>query len=139
MEGLGIAANVIAVVDLSAKLVGYCVQYASDVKNSNNDKARLLHEVTALNYISQKTKNLLEGPHGTTLRACKELPPAIRDSELHLQTLERKLASATASPTPNNLYRALKWPFQSKEVENTLLELKRCTRAISLALQIDQT
>lgn len=139
MEGLGVAASIIAVVDLSAKLVGCCVQYASDVKNSNNDKARLLREVTALNYISQKTMDLLEGAHGTSLRASKELLLAIGDSELRLRRLEGKLSSAMASPTPNSSYLALKWPFQSKEIEDTLRELNRCTRTISLALQIDQT
>ena len=52
MEGLGVAANVIAVVDISSKLVGWCVQYAQDVTNAKDEKARLSQAVTYLNLIS---------------------------------------------------------------------------------------
>ncbi|KAH7111934.1 hypothetical protein B0J13DRAFT_461629, partial [Dactylonectria estremocensis] len=34
---------------------------------------------------------------------------------------------------------AIKWPFQSKEVETLIHDLRQCTEAISAALQVDQT
>jgi hypothetical protein len=35
--------------------------------------------------------------------------------------------------------RALKWPFESKDVQGTIQDLERCRGNISLALNIDQT
>ncbi|KAH7134334.1 WD40-repeat-containing domain protein [Dactylonectria macrodidyma] len=54
MEAVGVVANVIALVDLSAKLVGWCAQYAQDVKHAKHDKARLSQEATHLNLVSEK-------------------------------------------------------------------------------------
>jgi hypothetical protein len=139
MEGLGVAANIIAVVDLSAKLVGWCAQYAIDVKNANNNKARLLREVTTLNYISKKAKDLLEGPQSARLQTSTELRLAIVDGESQLKWLEQKLSAGAVPQTTSRAgFRALKWPFQSKDVERTVQDLGRCIQAISLALQIDQ-
>jgi len=35
--------------------------------------------------------------------------------------------------------RALKWPFQSKQIDKALKDLERCKSNIVLALQVDQT
>lgn len=140
MEGLGVTASVIAVVNMSAKVVGWCAKYAGDVKNSSNEKVRLLREVTELNYVAQKAKSFLEGPHGVRLQASTELLLAITVSESQLQQLERKLKTGAALHTTSGVgLRALKWPFQSKGSEKAILELRRCTERVSMALQIDQT
>ena len=52
MDGLGITTNMIIVVELSTKLVGLYVWYIIDIKNSNNDKARLMNEIITLHAIS---------------------------------------------------------------------------------------
>jgi hypothetical protein len=41
LEGLGLAANVIAVIDLSAKVISWCYQYSKDVKNARADIEQL--------------------------------------------------------------------------------------------------
>lgn len=137
MEGLGVAANVIAVVDLSAKLVGLCVRYAIDVKNSTNDKARLMNEITALHSISQKAKDLLEGLYGARLRASREFLDAIRDGESQLKLLDIKLSAGTIAKN-GTVWEAFKWPFESKNIDNIVQKLAKCTERISLTLQIDQ-
>ena len=138
MEGLGVTANVIAVVDLSAKLVGLCVRYAIDVKNSNNDKARLMNEITALYSISQKAKDLLEGSHGARLRTSREFLDAIRDGESQLKQLKNQLSAGIVAQG-QAVWQALKWPFESKNIDNIVQNLAKYTERISLTLQIDQT
>jgi hypothetical protein len=139
MEGLSVAANVIAVVDLSAKLVGWCAQYAIDVKNANNDKARLTREITALHCVSQETSDLLEGPRGAKLKSSAKLLHAIGDGKAQLQRVEQKLSLGVPDATKAPSIPAWRWPLQSREVEKTIQELTRCNQAILSALQVEQT
>ncbi|KAM5349545.1 hypothetical protein ACJ41O_006050 [Fusarium nematophilum] len=64
MEALGIAANVIAVVDLSVKIISWCSDYAQDVKNSKDERLALLQASTHLNTASGQVHELLNGPRG---------------------------------------------------------------------------
>ncbi|KAH7120709.1 vegetative incompatibility protein HET-E-1 [Dactylonectria macrodidyma] len=137
LEGLGIAANVIAVVDLSAKVIGWCARYAQDVKHAKDDKTRLSQEVTRLNLASQNARGLLNGPQGLRLKASHALFLATADSESQLRHVEKLLASRH-EPDKARLD-ALKWPFQSREVDAIVQDLRRCTEAIYSALQVDQT
>lgn len=137
LEGLGIAANVIAVVDLSAKLIGWCAQYARDVKQAKDDKARLLQEVTRLHSASKDVRDLLKGPQGARLKASNALFLATTDSGSQLRYVEKQLSSMQGLHKAR--FDALKWPFRSKEVDAIIQDLRRCREAISSALQIDQT
>ncbi|KAJ4264710.1 hypothetical protein NW764_015795 [Fusarium oxysporum] len=136
LEGLGIATNVIAVVDLSAKLVGWCARYdqdvkpakndkndktplAQDVKPAKNDKTPLSREATRLNLASRDARDLLNGPQGARLKASKALFLAMADSKSQLQRVLR--------------YRR----FRSKEVHTFVRDLRQCTEAIYSALQVD--
>lgn len=133
LEGLGVAANVIAVVDLSAKAIGWCVRYAQDVKHAKDDKTRLSREVTRLNMASRTARDLLDGPRGARLKASQRLSLAVVESESQLRRIEKVLASEKTGLA------ALRWPFQSREVDMVVQDLQRCTGAISSALQVDQT
>lgn len=46
LEGLGVAANVFAVVDMSVKVIDWCARYARDVSSAKEDKTRLMNELT---------------------------------------------------------------------------------------------
>ncbi|UNI14830.1 hypothetical protein JDV02_001421 [Purpureocillium takamizusanense] len=118
MEGLGIAANVIAVVDLSAKVADWCVEYCKSVKNAKNDIVRFRLEVIGLQSAANGVKELLAGPSRERLKASQQLCNSVRHSESELQAV---------------------WPFQGREVEKIMQNIARCTQAINLALQVDQT
>jgi hypothetical protein len=47
-EALGLAASVIAVVQLSAKVASLCVEYYTNVKNARDDIIRLQREADGL-------------------------------------------------------------------------------------------
>ncbi|KAI7771119.1 hypothetical protein LZL87_013446 [Fusarium oxysporum] len=137
LEGIGIAANIIAVVDLSAKVIGWCARYAQDVKHAKEDKARLSREVTRLHLELQNARDLLNGTQSLRLKASHAVFLATADSESQLRYLEKSLAFSQQSGKIR--LDALKWPFQSKEVDVIAQALRRCTKAIHSALQIDQT
>jgi hypothetical protein len=48
MEGLGVAASVVAVVDLSAEVAKLCIQYSLEVKDAKSDISRLYNEARNL-------------------------------------------------------------------------------------------
>lgn len=136
-EALGVASSVIAVVDLSAKVINWCVQYAKDVSHAKEDKKRLAEELTRLNLASVNACNLLNGPHGSRLKASHVLYLATVDSQSQLKRIERQLAERGGQGKLS--FEVLKWPFKSKDVQSVIQDLDRCTKAIYSALEVDQT
>ncbi|KAL3952672.1 hypothetical protein ACCO45_012615 [Purpureocillium lilacinum] len=140
MEGLGIAANVIAVVDLSVKVTDWCAEYCKSVKNAKDDIVRFRLEVIGLQTAANGVKELLAGPSRERLKASQQLCNSVRHSESELQAVYERLRPTSAREIFTRLgLRTLRWPFQGKEVEKIIQSIARCTQAINLALQVDQT
>ncbi|EXL39771.1 hypothetical protein FOCG_17623 [Fusarium oxysporum f. sp. radicis-lycopersici 26381] len=139
-EALGVASSVIAVVDLSAKVFSLCSQYSREVKNAKDDIERLREEVATFQAATKKLQILVEGPRGKELSASRKLKSAIEDGLSRLESLQQQLQPSTGRKTMSRFgLRALKWPFESKDVERTIQNLERCRGNISFALNMDQT
>ncbi|KAM0293720.1 hypothetical protein ACHAPM_011520 [Fusarium culmorum] len=139
-EALGVTSSVIAVVDLSAKVFALCLQYSREVKNAKDDIEKLGKEVAAFQTTTEELQTLIDGPHGQELKASQQLKAAIEDGRLRLEKLEQQLQPSTGRKRMSRFgLRALKWPFESKEVKGTIENLQHCRGNISLALNIDQT
>jgi hypothetical protein len=140
MEGLGAAANVIAVVDLCAKVASFCYQYSLAVKHAKNDITRLQGELKSLRDVLGEVQQLLDGPDSAKLSASQKLLEALKDGFSQLKTLDERLNPGKARKAMSRLgVRALKWPFESKEVDKVINGLEKCKQTVSLALQVDQT
>ncbi|KAK1840385.1 Vegetative incompatibility protein HET-E-1-like protein 7 [Colletotrichum chrysophilum] len=140
MDGLGIAANVIAVVELSVKVASICLQYSKGVKNASDDIVRVTQELNNLKVTAEGASRLLEGPYGAKLETSHQLLGAVKAAESRLERLEADLQPRSTRKAMSRLgLRALKWPFQSKDVEKIVQEIARCTHTISTGLQVDQT
>lgn len=139
MEGLGVAASVIAVVNLSTKVAKLCMQYSFEVKDAKSDILRLHNEVEGLGNMVSSVQQLIAGPGGAKLSASEKLLDAVNDCSTQLKTLDIRLdMDNTRKAMSRCRVQALKWPFQSKEVDKVIRELKRCKATIWLALQADQ-
>ncbi|KAF4345187.1 vegetative incompatibility het-e-1 [Fusarium beomiforme] len=139
-EALGVASSVIAVVELSVKVLSLCLQYSREVKNAKDDIERLRNEVATFEATTKGLKALLKGPRGRELKASQRLVSAIEDGHTTLGQLEQQLRPSTGRKAMSRFgVRALKWPFESKDVEGAIQSLERCRGNISLALNIDQT
>jgi hypothetical protein len=140
MDGLGVAANVIAVVELSAKIASLCVQYSLAVKHAKADIERLGEEVNSVTELLRGVQRLLQRPDNPQLSTSQKLCDALKDCFSQLTRLDTKLDPGKTRKTMSRLgIRALKWPFESKGVEKVINDLERCKQTISLALQVDQT
>ncbi|RGP69012.1 kinesin light chain 3 [Fusarium sporotrichioides] len=140
MEGLGVAASIIAVVDLSTKVATLCSQYSKDVSSARADIERIRQQVEQLTTALQATQRLVEGNKGSSLSASQGLLGSFRSCIADLERLEKKL-DPNPIRTAMRRYgiRALKWPFNRKEVDQLLAGLDRHEKTILLGLQVDQT
>ncbi|EXL39519.1 hypothetical protein FOCG_17876 [Fusarium oxysporum f. sp. radicis-lycopersici 26381] len=138
-EALGIASSVIAVVDLSAKVLSLCLQYSREVKNAKDDIDRLHNEVAVFQNTTEKLKALLKEPRGRELKASQQLLSSIEDAHSTLEQLKHRLRPSTHRKAMSRFgARAFKWPFESKDIEGAIQNLERCRGSISSALNIDQ-
>lgn len=91
MEGLGVAVNIIAVVELSAKVASLCVQYSLAVKQAKTDIERLEREVDGLTELLQEVQRLLQRPDTPQLSAPLKLRDALGDCFSRLTLLNTTL------------------------------------------------
>ena len=139
MSGLELAASVVAVIDLSTKIVTVCSRYALTVSNAKDDISRLQHESTSLKKTLQNLRGLLDGPHGSRLAISRSLCDAVQDCSAQFERLGKRLEPGTGRKAMSRLgVRSLKWPLKSKDVDGIIASLERQKNAISLALNVDQ-
>lgn len=118
-------------------MVEWCAQYARDVKHAKDKKVRLSQEVTRLDLASQNASDLPNGPQGAKHKASKVLFLATINGKSQLRHLKQQLGQKVKTRSKASLD-ALKWPFQSKEVDMLIQDLRQCTEDVSSVLQIDQ-
>lgn len=139
MEGLGAAASVIAVIELSAKVASACLKYSYAVKHAAKDIDRLQGEVRSLQDVLKNVQQLLDGSNGARLSASLRLSKEIDGCRPELTALDQRLNPSKAQKAMSRVgFRALKWPFESKAVYEIIGRLERHKQSISLALQVDQ-
>ncbi|KAH7168414.1 kinesin light chain 3 [Fusarium sp. MPI-SDFR-AT-0072] len=136
MEGLGVVANIIAVVDLSTKVATLCFQYSKEVSSARADIERLRKQVQNLATALQATQRLVEGNKGLELSTSQDLIGSFRTCTADLKQVEKKLDLNPLRTTMRRYgFRALKWPFNSKEVDQLLTNLEHHEKTILLGLQ----
>ena len=143
MAELGVAASVIAVVDLAVKVASLCLEYSSAVKNARSDIERLRKHTDSLKTTAEGAQKLLQGPHGGRLETSQNLKEALDNTRSQLGDVAAKLEAKLQGRTRRAMrclgLRALKWPFESKDVDKIIANLQRDQASFSAALQIDQT
>ncbi|KZL64331.1 hypothetical protein CI238_03823 [Colletotrichum incanum] len=139
-EAFGLVVNIATIVELSTKIAAICLQYSKDVKNAREEIARVEEEILNLKAIAESVSALLEGPRGATLKASQKSLGAVRGAAVRLKALDAELhPSGTRKAMRRFGVRALKWPFQSNDVERLVQDIMRYTQIIPTGLQIDQT
>jgi hypothetical protein len=139
-EAIGLAASVIAVIDLSAKVATLCFQYSTAVGNARADVAHLQSRLNDLDACLRGVHRVLHGPNNQALPISRELIDSLDSCKSELAQVQNRLDPGKARKTMRRLgLRALKWPFDSKEVSGIVANLERYKQTIMLCLQVDQT
>ncbi|KAK0767243.1 hypothetical protein N5P37_000977, partial [Trichoderma harzianum] len=140
MDGISAASSVIAVADLSAKVVALCFQYSKAVLNAGAGVERLQSQVRHLDATLRHARRLIEGPNSRPLVASREAANSLQECKAELDRLQTRLEPDPKRKAMHRFgLRALKWPFSSQEIEAIVTRLESYQHTISLGLQIDQT
>jgi hypothetical protein len=138
MEALGVAASIIAVVQIAEKILTLCGKYSLGAKDAKTDIERLSNEITALRNVLTIVKDLAQGPNAAKLPALNTLPGAIDQCSAELVDLISCLDPGKRRQLMNNLGLRLTWPFKSEDVNKRIAALERSKATINLALNTDQ-
>jgi predicted RNase H-like nuclease (RuvC/YqgF family) len=140
MDGLSLAASVIAVIQLTGSLVKLCGGYIQEVRNAREEILTLQRAITGLHdTIKDLQKNLQENK-AKSLSTSSRLPSDITACLSDLQALEARLDPGKGKTLMRKIgLRALKWPLKRMEVEGLTQNLERYKSSFLLSLQVDQT
>ncbi|KAM6510855.1 hypothetical protein FSOLCH5_011300 [Fusarium solani] len=139
-EAVGLAASVIAIIDLSAKVATLCLQYSTAVGNARADITHLQRRLNDLSPCLQRTQRLLNGPNKHALETSQSLVDCFDDCTQELARVQSRLDPGKARKAMRRFgLRALKWPLDSKEVNGIISNLDDYKQTIMLCLQVDQT
>ncbi|KAL2363855.1 hypothetical protein RJZ56_003220 [Blastomyces dermatitidis] len=141
MEAVSAVANIVALVEVTAKIAIECLTYINAVRAASADKLLLEKEINSLLDILDDAKQLLNGPNTAKLSSSQKLHNAVVDCHSQLSELEARVKPKKPRKIAGfiKFRSSLKWPFESKEFEKRLQNMERCRNTILLALQIDQT
>lgn len=139
-EAVGLAASIIAIVELSAKVGKLCVQYSTTAGNAKADVSRLQTRLKDLNICLEAAQRLLHDPKNTALATSRSLNDSLNACETGLAEVRDRLDPGSARKAMRRFgLRALKWPFESKEISTVIANLEHYKQTITLCLQVDQT
>ena len=140
MDGLSGAASIIAVVDISAKVASLCFQYSVAVKDAKRDIERLQKKVIDIKNVLEEVQKLLDKEDKSQLSTTRTLLDLLEECHQQLQGLKAQLEPSRRRKAMQQFgFRAVKWPFTSKQVEKMVASLEQYEHTFSLAFQVDQT
>jgi hypothetical protein len=131
--------TILAVIDLSAKVLSCIWKYFAAVKDARNDIGRLRLGLEDLQRTFQNLGDLLNGPNGSKLAASKSLVQATFTARKDVEDLLKSLDPGKRTRLMKLAgLRELGWPLKKDEVAKILARFERYKAEANLALQVDQ-
>lgn len=135
MDPLSVTASIIAVLQLSSKVLGYL----NDVKDASKDRAKCAVEASILNSLLVSLRYRLEEgssnePWYTAVRAL-----GVENGPLDQfkQALEQLQTNMTGGGRLKKVGDVLAWRFSKEEVTSILARMERLKTLVQVALQMD--
>ena len=138
MDPVSIAGTLIAIIQISGKVVSLCYEYRRNVKNASAEISQLLEEVTSVRDVVERLHTVADaGEESGELQASDGI--AERDTLLvrclhEMQSLKAKLKLGKGVKGKSKL---LVWPLKKKEVYESLATIGRIKATLQLALSAD--
>lgn len=129
MDGLSIAASIIAVLQITTQVASLSYKYLSGVKRAPEELPKLAHELKSIITVLATLQVCAQDHESAALR---ELEDPLRSCLTEMVALQTKL-----SPRKGWLAR-LKWPFEEKETLEVILRIERLKGLFTLAMNSDQ-
>jgi hypothetical protein len=139
MEGLGIAASLIGVIQLTGKVSSLGYGYISKVGQAQQDIENFLKELTSLEKFLELIDSYVKAGSATS-DALQALDEPLRTCRRELKNLELKLKpkkKKTAWFRKKMCLTSLMWPLKEKEVTEIIIRIERNKTSFLLALSLD--
>lgn len=135
-EALGIAASIIAVLQLTGKLTSVGYGYIGGVRRAAKDLGELLQGLGSLSGVLLSLQNYVDAnPGSVALQKLGDPDGPLRGCAKELEELISKL-------TPRDGWKGkidgLKWPLKEKEISQYVLRIERHKSLFIFALTADQ-
>jgi hypothetical protein len=138
MAGIGEAASIVAVVQITAQISKLCGGYLSEVKSAPKEVERLQSKFSSLHSVLEKIEQMLMGSKSARLTMSTSVLESLKRCVIDLEELKAKLdAGRRKKPMSRVGLRCLRWPFTRKEVEKAVEMLEGYTTTFNVALLAD--
>ena len=135
---MDVATSVITLVTTAATICDTLGKYYGNVKDARSDIEHLCNEILALQKVLEKTAQLVNDPKVSKFCTLALLNEKNGPAEKCATRLAEISSNLHAQGMSRAGWRALSWPFKSKKVKETVLELERYKSAFLFALSADQ-
>jgi hypothetical protein len=135
MDPLSVTASIIAVLQLSAKVLNYL----NDVKDASKDRAECAIEASTLYSLLLNLRFRLEGgdvsqPWYAAVRALAVENGPLDQFKQALETLQAKMTDGGRLKKAGDV---LMWKFRKEEIAEILARIERLKTLVEIALQMD--
>lgn len=137
MEPIGLVGTLIAIVDISSKLVKVCYQYCAGVKGARKEISRILEEVVVVRTLVEQLIAVAEQNDDTNLPSLKEVTGPNAPLQRCFEELKDWHSVLKLDDQHQSRSAALSWPLKRKDVETRLAALGRTKATLQLALGAD--
>jgi hypothetical protein len=137
MDPLSVTASIIAILQLSNKVIGYL----NDVKDASKERAKCAIEAANLYSLLTNLRYRLEDadastPWSTAVRALAIDKGPLDQFKQTLELLNDRMTGATSNI--GKVREELMWKFKKQEIEDVLRSIERLKTLVGIALQMDQ-
>lgn len=135
MDPLSITASIIAIVQLTGKLI----DYLNDVKNAPKDREQCAIEASNLHNLLTKLRYHLEGGRSNEPWYAAVQALAVRNGPLdqYKHALEQLLLKVSSGSGIKKMGSTLLWKFEKEEVTSILSRVERLKTLVQIALEMD--
>lgn len=137
MDPLSLVGALIAISQISSKLVSVCYQYRAAVKGARKDISRVLDEVIAVRTIVERLVDVAEQSKDEALPSLKAVNGPSAPLQRCLEELQDLRTALKPESNPPSKSVALLWPLKQKDVEVRLAALSRIKSTLQLAVGAD--
>jgi hypothetical protein len=137
MDPISLVGTLIAIVQISSKLVSVCYEYRTGVKGARREISHILDEIIVVRTLVERLIDVAEQSDDAALHSLK----AVNGPNAPLQRCLEELKDLKSALKLNGDLKprsvALLWPLKQKEVEGRLAALGRIKATLQLAVGAD--
>jgi NACHT domain len=139
-EGLALAASIIAVIQISDRVISLCCQFIGKVRGAEREVGQMITTITALNgfleFLNKFVRNDETASQLPLLRKLSEPDGPLEICKALLKDMETKLRPKRDY---NGVLKAITWPWKWKDIGQALETIERQKTLMMLAMQGDAT